>query len=220
MLPRLFAVGDIHGCFDSFRALLEQKIKIRKTDKIVILGDFIDRGPQSKDVVDFIIDLQYQGFNILPLMGNHEAMLLESGISHHHSARWTQNGGYETLKSFGISSIHKIESKYIDFFNGLSYHFAHEGYLFVHAGFNDELADPFEDKHHMLWKCRESYLHPFFNCKTIIHGHSAIKEMSCIQKVKEKGKVLNIDTGCYYKENDGYGKLTALELHSMFLFSV
>src|SRR5674476_416869 len=78
MKNRLFAVGDIHGCYASFEKLIETKIKPRKTDKIILLGDLIDRGPQSKEVVDLIIDLQRKGFDIIPLLGNHEDMMLNA----------------------------------------------------------------------------------------------------------------------------------------------
>ena len=78
MSERLLAIGDIHGCMDPFRELVEKKIRIRKSDRIVLLGDYIDRGYQSREVIDYIIDLQKQGFDIIPLMGNHESMLIDS----------------------------------------------------------------------------------------------------------------------------------------------
>ncbi|MFA5814000.1 MAG: metallophosphoesterase [Bacteroidales bacterium] len=74
MNQRLLAIGDIHGCFNAFRTLVEQKIQIKKRDKIILLGDYIDRGTHSKEVVDYIFDLQNKGFDIVPLIGNHEAM--------------------------------------------------------------------------------------------------------------------------------------------------
>lgn len=116
MTHRLFAIGDIHGCFDSLRTMIEQKIKIRKEDKIILLGDYIDRGPQSKEVVDYIIDLQNSGFDLVPLIGNHEAMLLDTLNNNEYFSIWIQNGGTETLRSFGISSLGKLAPRYIDFF--------------------------------------------------------------------------------------------------------
>ena len=72
---RLFAIGDIHGCFDSFQELIENKIQLSKNDRLVLLGDYIDRGPKSKEVIDYIINLQAKGYNIIALAGNHEVML-------------------------------------------------------------------------------------------------------------------------------------------------
>ena len=94
---RLLAIGDIHGCFDPFAELVEQKIRIRKGDRLVLLGDYIDRGNKSREVIDYIIDLQDHGFDIITLMGNHESMMLDSFESEQAKYNWFMNGGYETL---------------------------------------------------------------------------------------------------------------------------
>lgn len=220
MTQRLFAIGDIHGCFDSFRTLVEEKIQIRTDDKIVLLGDYIDRGAQSREVIDYIIELQSNGFDIVPLLGNHESMLLDAYYDVGQLSLWIQNGGTETLKSFGISSLKNIERRYIDFFIGLPYYFAFEDYLFVHAGFNDDLSNPFEDRYHMIWKCKEKYEHPSLKDKTIVHGHRPVSVNICKENVLGKNKVINVDTGCVYSEHTGYGTLTALELYANGLYFV
>lgn len=92
-MKRLFAIGDIHGCFDSFKDLVESKIQLQKDDKLILLGDYIDRGDSSKEVVDFIIKLLENGYDIIPLMGNHEAMLLEAFEDEKNISKWIQNGG-------------------------------------------------------------------------------------------------------------------------------
>ncbi|MFC2118241.1 metallophosphoesterase family protein [Bacteroidota bacterium] len=220
MNKRLFAIGDIHGCYKKFHALIEENIQIKNSDKIILLGDYIDRGSQSKEVVDYIIDLQNKGFNIVPLIGNHEAMLLDAYNNNEFLSRWIQNGGSETLKSFGIGSVKGFETKYLEFFKGLNHYVAIEEFLFVHAGFNDNLNNPFEDRYHMIWVCREKYKHPFLKDKTIIHGHSPISESFCNENLQAKNQVINIDTGCVYAEKVNYGKLTAIELYSKVLFSI
>ena len=96
MNNRLFAIGDIHGCFDTLEELVNNKIQLKKSDKLILLGDYIDRGDKSKEVVEYIIDLQKKGFNILPLMGNHEAMLLDAYDNEKNTLKWIQNGGSET----------------------------------------------------------------------------------------------------------------------------
>ncbi|RLD74299.1 MAG: hypothetical protein DRJ07_19760 [Bacteroidetes bacterium] len=116
MNNRLFAIGDIHGCFDSLKELIEHKIQLQKNDKLILLGDYIDRGDKSKEVVDFIIKLQEEGYDLVPLLGNHEAMLLDVHRNKEHISKWIQNGGSETLKSFKISSLKDIETKYLKFF--------------------------------------------------------------------------------------------------------
>jgi serine/threonine protein phosphatase 1 len=219
MNRRLFAIGDIHGCIDSFRELIEYKIGIKNNDKLVLLGDYIDRGNSSKEVVDYIIDLQRKGFDIIPLMGNHEAMLIDSLDNEDLLLTWIFNGGAVTLKSFGIKSLKDLNHVYIDFFRGLQYYFLLNNFLFVHAGFNDEISNPFDDKYQMIWTRREEYTNPLFKDKIIIHGHSPVTEILCRQSILENRQVINIDTGCVYSDEVGYGRLSAIELYSMELFS-
>ncbi len=214
MNNRLFAIGDIHGCFDTLEELVNNKIQLKKSDKLILLGDYIDRGDKSKEVVEYIIDLQKKGFNILPLMGNHEAMLLDAYDNEKNTLKWIQNGGSETLKSFEISSLKKIEFKYIEFFKKLKYYYSSGDCLFVHAGFNDNVVNTFSDFYSMLWKCKESYANPLLTNKTIIHGHNPISISKCEERVLSKLNVINIDTGCVYKDKEGFGRLTAYECNN------
>lgn len=215
MNNRLFAIGDIHGCFDSFKEMIEQKIKLTTTDKIILLGDYIDRGPKSKEVVDYIIELKAKGFDITPLSGNHEQMLLDAWQEEQMVDLWMMNGGAETLKSFGIKAASNLDSSYVDFFKSMKLYAQYENYFFVHAGFNDELEHPFEDTYHMIWKCRQKYTHPFFVNKTIVHGHCTIPASTCNERIQNNDRVINLDTGCVYTGYKGYGRLTALELHTL-----
>jgi len=220
MKNRLFAVGDIHGCFASFEKLIETKIKPRKTDKIILLGDLIDRGPQSKEVVDLIIDLQRKGFDIIPLLGNHEDMMLNALDNEKNLPLWLYNGGDTTMHSFGIYTLKELNEQYIHFFRQLRPYYPYQNFLFVHAGFNDSIQDPFTDKYHMLWTCNRIHLHPLLKDKTIIHGHKPIKDEKCQLLVNNRNQTIDIDTGCVYSEVAGYGRLTALELFSNQLYSV
>jgi len=211
MNNRLFAIGDIHGCFDSIKELIENKIQLQKDDKLILLGDYIDRGDNSKKVIDFIMELQGKGFDVIPLLGNHEAMLLDAFEDQKNISLWTLNGGNETLKSFKVSSVKDIESKYIEFFKGLRYYYAFEDYLFVHAGFNDNVLNPFTDYYSMLWKCKETYTNSLLSDKRIVHGHNPVSIAKCEERVLAKHRVINIDTGCIYKDSEGYGRLTAYD---------
>ncbi len=214
MNNRLFAIGDIHGCFDSLKELIEHKIQLQKNDKLILLGDYIDRGDKSKEVVDFIIKLQEEGYDLVPLLGNHEAMLLDAHKNKEHISKWVQNGGSETLKSFKINSLNDIESKYLKFFRGLIYYYSFGEFLFVHAGFNDNVVNPFDDKYSMLWNCKESYTNPLLINKTIVHGHCPITVSKCEDRIASKLNTINIDTGCVFKSRGDYGVLTAFECNA------
>ena len=214
MNKRFFAIGDIHGCFDSLKELVVNKIQLKKSDKLILLGDYIDRGDKSKKVVDYIIELQEHGFDIIPLMGNHELLLLDAFENEKNVSKWIQNGGNETLKSFGITSIKNIDPKYLKFFKELKYYYSLDDFLFVHAGFNDNVVNPFTDFYSMLWKCKESYNNPLLIDKTIVHGHNPISVTKCNDRVEPKHSVINIDTGCVYLDKDGFGRLTAYECNT------
>lgn len=218
MTKRLLAIGDIHGCFEQFRQMIVDKIRATRDDNIILVGDYIDRGPDSRKVIDFILDLQTGGFNIVPLRGNHEVMLLEA-IEKGDSSLWLRNGGAATLRSFGIEAPRELEDRYIKFFKGLPWYFEFEKYLFVHAGLNDDDTDPFKDKVSMVWTRRESYRNPGLAGRIIVHGHTPVTTDDCKRNVAGNSQVINIDTGCVYSEQ-GLGTLTAIELNTRNLYFV
>jgi serine/threonine protein phosphatase 1 len=219
-MNRLFAISDIHGCYKPFYELVVNTIKLTKSDRLMLLGDYIDRGEQSKDVIDFIIDLKKTGFNVFPLAGNHEVMLLDSFNNSEIIPLWLMNSGMSTLNSFGIQNIKEIDNKYLDFFKSLEFCRILDKVIFVHAGLDDFAIDPFADRRGMVWECRTSYQHPLLSDKVIIHGHRP-KTLSFIEGlINGKSKVIPIDTGCVYKTAMGYGILSALEVDSMKMYSV
>ena len=220
MNQRIFAIGDIHGCFNSFKELVEQKMQLTKSDKLILLGDYIDRGTQSKEVIDFIMELKQNKFDILPLRGNHEQMLLDALFDEDHLPIWLLNGGDETMKSFGIDSLTKLATNYVDFFSSLPLYVEFDNCLFVHAGFNDQINNPFDDTNHMIWTSRDKYKHPFLKDKTIVHGHRVIPSHACDQRIKKNDRVIDLDTGCVYTNYSSYGRLTALEINSREVFFV
>jgi serine/threonine protein phosphatase 1 len=219
-MNRLFAISDIHGCFKPFYELIVNIVKLKKSDRLILLGDYIDRGERTKEVIDFIIDLSKEGFNIITLTGNHEVMLVDSYNDPDMMPLWLINNGMSTLKSFGIQDIREIDNHYMEFFTGLEYYKMIGNFIFVHAGFDDSSINPFLDKPAMVWECRVSYQNPMLAGKTIIHGHRP-KTVSYIKRlISERSKVVPIDTGCVYEKEMGYGMLSALEVKSMTLFSV
>lgn len=219
-MNRLFAISDIHGCFRPFYELVVNTIKLKKSDHLMLLGDYIDRGQQSKEVIDFIIDLQKKGFNISPLAGNHELMLMNSYSDPDMLPFWLMNNGMSTLNSFGIDDIRGIDGHYLDFFNSLQYYRIIGKLVFVHAGFDDLAEDPFSDELSLVWESRGNYQNPLLSDKIIIHGHRP-KTIDYIQKlINEKSNVIPIDTGCVYSNVIGYGLLSALDVQKMTLVSV
>lgn len=185
-----------------------------------MLGDYIDRGPNSKAVLDLIIDLLSEGFDIIPLMGNHEDMMLTAADSATSAHNWMLNGGGETLQSFNALSVSEIDDRYLSFIDGMHKYHIQDSFIFVHGGFNDDLDDPFSDEYSMLWERRFEYKSPEFKDKTIVHGHRPHPLHELKKQMEVSPSVINIDTGCVYGKERGLGDLTAIDLLSMKLYTV
>lgn len=205
---RLFAIGDIHGCINPFNDLLE-KISLTKEDKLILLGDYIDRGPNSKAVLDKIIELKQLGFNITPLLGNHEIMLLRAIESTKYFDMWMLNGGWTTLENFKCTNPNEIPEKYKSLISDMPYFLKFNNYLFVHAGFNDSIDDPFTDLESMLWIRKTEYTPQFIQENTIVHGHTPIPLSQLKDSLNTKPKVINLDSGCVYNKRSEMGFLSA-----------
>ncbi len=220
MSGRLLAIGDSHGCFRQLYSLLIEIINIKREDKLIMLGDYIDRGDDSKAVLDLIMELKKDRYDIIPLLGNHEDMMINAPKSALDNYNWMLNGGNETLRSFEVSSVDEIDKKYFEFISGMKLYYLIDNFVFVHAGFNDDIVDPFEDRYSMLWERRFEYNSPAFNNKTIVHGHRPHSLSELKDQVKHTPQVINIDTGCVYGKEHGLGDLTAIDLNKMEIYSV
>jgi serine/threonine protein phosphatase 1 len=209
-MKRVFAIGDIHGCIHTFKKLLLDKIKVDKSDKIYCLGDYIDRGHDSKGVIDFILQLRSEGYEIHTIRGNHEQMLLDSIMYEFEIDRWLENGGGETMGSFGICSLSELPEKYLSFFRETKLCIKTEGFIFVHAGLNFNKKDILEDKDAMLWIRGFDPLQPALKDQILIHGHTP-KSLKYI--LNQKGNCINIDGGCVYNEHKNLGNLVAFDLN-------
>ncbi len=208
--PRIFAIGDIHGCVKTFKKLLFDEIRIQKTDKIFCVGDYIDRGKDSKGVIDVILDLREKGYSIQTLMGNHEEMLLKAAQDVTKLELWIKNGGNATLRSFKISNLDDLPVKYLNFFRDTKYYITTSKYIFVHAGLNFNLDNPFLDKKAMLWTRDTEYDLLKAKGRIVIHGHTPTP----ISKIKlqVQSHNINLDSGCVYSNKKGRGYLTAIQL--------
>lgn len=214
--PTRWAISDIHGCGDTFRALVKNKINLKKKDHLYLLGDFIDRGPDSKGVIDFILKLKKDGYQITCLLGNHEQMLLNARHSIRDSRRWMMAGGTAALESYAARSLDDIPKKYIKFFESLTHCVVLKDYILVHAGLNFTLPNPFVDKESMIW-IRNWYNQidkDWLDGKMIVHGHTPItkSEIKFQKKIVEHQLAIDIDNGCCFRGKEGMGNLCALNL--------
>jgi serine/threonine protein phosphatase 1 len=210
---RRLAVADIHACFATLRALVEEKIRLQKQDQLFLLGDYINRGPNSIAVLDYLIDLQKEGYAIYPLRGNHEAMLMDSI---RRNSEWAEIG----VPSLFSKVRKKVEAYHIEFLHNLPYYYTSGDFYLVHAGFNFKASNPFEDYESMLWVRDFTPDVQILNGRRIIHGHT-IHYLSMIQSaINNQELVIPLDNGCYKGIQEKrlfevYGNLCALDLDSL-----
>ncbi len=199
---RRFAISDIHGCAKTFKALLE-RIAFTPEDELYLLGDYIDRGPDIKSVVDHIRNLQRDGYTVHCLRGNHEEMFLDSLMNATDYRMWRSNGGWEMMESFDCNrDIQKIPEEYICFFTDLPFYLEVDEYILVHGGLNFFESDPFQDEHSMVWArhWQKDTDYDWLKDRIILHGHTAMKQDLIKDHYKKlaKRQVLGVDCGCVY----------------------
>jgi len=208
----VFAVGDVHGCAEELRALL-QKLPLNRDSLVVFLGDYIDRGPSSRGVIETILDLK-DYCEVKCLLGNHELMLREflDGSDPRRSARFVLNGGGATLASYANDDgLFQIPQDHLDFYESLPHYHVEGDHVFVHAGIPVDVPELDVAIHgeEMVWmRQRRGTPGPRFS-KTVVHGHTPVAEVEITD-----GRI-NIDTSCVYGI-----RLTAMEVHTHELFTV
>ncbi|MEQ8791784.1 MAG: metallophosphoesterase family protein [Pirellulaceae bacterium] len=197
---RTIAIGDIHGCSQALTALLDA-IQPRPNDVIVTLGDYVDRGPDSRGVLEQLIQLGDRCRH-KPLLGNHELMMLEALQEDESLDFWLECGGRQTLASYGGSPA-AIPASHLDFLRGCRRFHQSPTHIFLHANyFSDvELAD--QPDLMLFWE-HLSFLvpAPHASGKRVIVGHTP----QASGEILDLDHVVCIDTYCV-----GGGWLTALE---------
>lgn len=222
-----WVIGDIHGCSRTLKALISQ-INPSKEDEIYFLGDYIDRGLDSKGVIDYIMDLQAKEFKIFCLKGNHEEYMINAYEEEVNPKRflffkmkskvledWLFHGGKETLASFEVEKVSDVPVEYIDWMKKLELYYELPHHIIVHAGLNFKKADPFEDTRSMLWIREFDVIPEKIGNKKIVHGHVPVGQDFIKESLgTNRYPFIDIDNGCVYRDRDGMGYLIAYELNS------
>lgn len=201
---RILAVGDIHGCFRSLTRLTES-VPFMEDDLIVTLGDYIDRGPDTKSVVDWVMQRTGQG-RCLPLRGNHEVMMLAALTGAMPMDHWLRFGGREALDSYAVGrpgTPEDIPLEHLQFLHN-QLHAFHEtdSHIFVHASLAPRVPLHEQSEHDLYWS-RFDYIAPHMTGKKIVCGHTAQKS----GMPDDLGFAVCIDTWVY-----GEGWLTCLDV--------
>lgn len=221
-----YAISDIHGCIKTLKELIKTIEAVSSDNTYYFLGDYIDRGPDSKSVLDYLIDLKHSKQAIHIIRGNHEEMMLNTYLNNdiEDYLLWMNNGASQTLKNYNVpNGIYHLTSyiprKYIEFIESMPYFIETEKFILVHAGINFNSDNPFNDKISMIWTREENYNSDLAKRKFIIHGHTQLPKKQILKNIENENKILCIDSGCVYKQIKEYGYLSALNLDTLELIS-
>ncbi len=193
--PVTYVIGDIHGCLTPLQRLLE-KIHPRPQDQLIFIGDYIDRGPQSNEVVEHLLGLPQRR---IFLMGNHEKMLLDY-LAGEDQEIFLANGGEATLRSYG-GDPDDIPDSHRAFFQSLRPMYETPDYLFVHAGIRPMVPLAEQSLRDLVWIRQEFFQFMGHFPKPVVFGHTPLRQVLLADDR------IGIDTGCVYG-----GKLTAVRL--------
>ncbi len=209
-MEKIFAIGDIHGSADKLFALMDRLDMDPGHDLLVFIGDYIDRGPFSYDVVEYLIDLKRRVEKVVFLKGNHEDMLLKY-LSGHDRFTYLMNGGQSTLDSYlkrkKPDQRHPVPAAHLAFFESLVLYHETKDFLFVHAGFKKKVPLDRQDPQDLLWIRSEFIDSDYDFGKRVVFGHTPFRKPLVMPNK------IGIDTGAVYGN-----KLTCVKLPDMVFF--
>lgn len=219
----VYAIGDIHGCLDELKELeamiVADAAGVGDGERwLVTLGDYVDRGPYSAQVINHLIAAPPGGFRRIALAGNHEQMLLDFLADPPANAQWLDYGGLDTARSYGAPERNAapgrplaravaadlegvIPEAHLTFLRALPISLTLPGYCFVHAGLRPGVPLDQQSDDDLLW-IREPFLEQAVDSERIsVHGHTPVNEPDV------RTWRIGIDTGAFAS-----GRLTALRL--------
>ena len=214
-MKKIFAIGDIHGCLEKLKELMDKLVIDNEKDTLVFIGDYIDRGKSGKEVVDYVLHLKSKYKNVICLLGNHEQLFMQylDGLD---EGLYLGNGGISNLSSYEIflsdnikERKKKVPAEHLKFFESLLPYYETNDYIFVHAGIRPGLPLAEQTLDDLLWIRNEFIENGKDFDKLVIFGHTPL-----IIPLIEKNKI-GIDTGVVYG-----GKLTCVELPKLEIYQV
>jgi len=199
---RTLAIGDIHGCATALRTLLAA-LELTAEDTLVILGDAIDRGPDSRDVLEQLLSVR-PICHLVPILGNHEQMLLDVIDGKMPLPDWLMHGGAETLDSYGPgAALTEMPLEHVDFLCTWGDYHETDEHFFAHGNYLPKKKFSQQPWEEMRWRSLKFFMPvPHRSGKIAVLGHTANKQ----GKIVNHGHLVCIDTYCH-----GGGWLTALE---------
>ncbi len=222
---KCYVIGDVHGCLSELAALSES-LPLEPGDTVVFLGDYIDRGPESKGVIDYVIRWRGRGEQkTVFLRGNHEDMMLSyMGLSGNHGDAFLMNGGLATLASYGVAAparsspgagdgqrlLAALPPEHVAFYMGLDLWYFVDDFLCLHAGINPARSWDEQTGEELIWIRHEFIANRHTLPQTVLFGHTPMKEVFFDLPYK-----IGLDTGLVYGN-----ALSCLEVTGRMLYQV
>ena len=223
-MPRRFAATDLHGCLLTFRLLVEHELRLRPDDTLYLLGDYVNKGPDSRGVLDYLMQLQAAGYQVHCLKGNHEKELLDTIAGQPNANHmWKAEAERQlVLGSFGVAQPGAIPARYVQWMQALSLTLELPDFVLVHAGLNFALppAELRHDEHSMLYAREFVYDPSRLGGKRLLHGHVPTPTAQVQAGAHAHAEALGLDCGGVYRHNPELRHLAALDLDSWELFLV
>lgn len=208
-----YVTTDLHGCLQTFQYLLENKLRLTRADEFYLLGDYVNKGPDSKGVLDHIMALQADGYAVHCLRGNHDQELLDAAQGRPALA-WLREDERALLASFNVRSATEIPAPYVAWLAALPYEFELPDFVLVHAGY--DFAQPVEKMrhdYHTMMNIKQFVFDPSrLQGKRLVHGHVPTPTADVKAAVAKRQGAICLDTGCVYRHNPELRHLTALNL--------
>ncbi len=208
---RRIAIGDIHGCADTFQLLL-RKLAIQQEDQLFLLGDLIDKGTRSKEVIDAVLALQNEGYQLFPIRGNHEQAFLNA--YHQGFDFFMEYLAANNTEDFLDDDI----EAYLTYFSNFEYCYDLGDWLACHSEFLVNERSIYRGMRGMFSRIDFQIADEVIVEKRQITGHFVTTTSQIEASIKNKNKVIFLDSGCVYAENEELGYLAAFDLDAEELF--
>jgi serine/threonine protein phosphatase 1 len=200
-MSRILAISDIHGMYDEFDALLKKVNYDPNSDKLVLLGDYVDRGPYSVKCLKKVMELERNGAVVL--MGNHENMCLDILDSIERRRSKVENLDYLDESQKTVSKIYLDEDchEIFKFMRGLKKIHKIDNFIFVHSGYNPYVDFNEQDDYTLLWSREMHFNEKIPDNNRIVFGHTPTKYLGCFFTIFQSPYRIGIDCGAVFGGN-------------------
>jgi serine/threonine protein phosphatase 1 len=199
-MSRTYAVPDLHGRYDLLRAAIDRIVLHSQGHiaKVVALGDYVDRGPNSRQIIEFLIDWPLPELRLVTLKGNHEAMMWECCRNLSEMSRWLGNGGDQTIFSYGqpaMKDASVIPAAHLNWIEALPLLYVDRHRIYVHAGIDPAIPLHQQSEQTLLWKRYPANFTRGFGPRHVVHGHDGRRDGPIVTKGKTNLDTLAWKTG-------------------------